>query len=271
MPTYPNEQFPGDSTVEALDGTTDTLTGLPYVAKGVNPTSTPAYEVQFNRRLQRQNAILASARQGMVVDEGSLKIGVYPIDYTLSGTRKSFAGATAQAVPDDVTRYVYLDSSNALQVQSSWPADLSSFLPLAEVVTVAGVTNITDKRIETGFFVAAAEPTAGLTVNDGGDTSATVTVQVKNNGGANLAGRFIVRAWLSDTAYETETATTPDNGFSVPAVQSIKVVTTDEHLLAATDANGAVVFTIGHTAGAQSWEFNAEIGGRLASANVSIT
>ncbi len=32
MSTYPNEQFPGDSTVEALDGTTDTLTGLPYVA-----------------------------------------------------------------------------------------------------------------------------------------------------------------------------------------------------------------------------------------------
>ena len=133
MPTYPNEQFPSDSTVEALDGTTDTLTGLPYVAKGVNPTSTPAYEVQFNRRLQRQNAILASARQGMVVDEGSLKLGVYPIDYTLGGTRKSFAGATAPAVPDDVTRYVYLDSSNVLQVQSSWPTDISGFLPLAEV------------------------------------------------------------------------------------------------------------------------------------------
>ena len=101
--------------------------------------------------------------------------------------------------------------------------------------------------------------------------SATVTVQVKNNGGANLAGRFIVRAWLSDTAYEKETATTPDSGFSVPAAQSIKIMTTDEHLLAATDANGTVVFTIGHVAGAQSWEFNAEIGGRLASATVSIT
>ena len=93
MSTYPNERFPGDSTIEALDGTTDALTGLSYVAKGVNPTSTPAYEVQYNRRLQRQNAILASARQGMVVDEGSLKIGVYPIDYTLGGTRKNFAGA----------------------------------------------------------------------------------------------------------------------------------------------------------------------------------
>ncbi len=64
MPTFPSEQFPGDSTVEALDGTTDTLTGLPYVAKGVNPTSSPSYEVQFNRRLQRQNTILSPWRQG---------------------------------------------------------------------------------------------------------------------------------------------------------------------------------------------------------------
>jgi hypothetical protein len=81
----------------------------------------------------------------------------------------------------------------------------------------------------------------------------------------------MVRGWLSDTAFESETAITPDNGFSVPAAQSIKIVTTDEHLLAATDANGAVVFTIGHMGGTQSWEFNAEIGGRLASATVSIT
>ena len=270
MPTFPSEVFPSDATIDALDGTTDSLTGLPYVPKGVNPTSTPSYEVQYNRRLQRQNLILSAWRQGTVVDEGSLKIGVYPIDYTLGGQRKNFAGATNQSVPDDSTRFVYLDAANTLQIQSSWPSDISSFLPLAEVVTVAGVTSITDKRVETGFFIAAAEPTAGLTVNDGGDTSATVTVQAKNNGGVDLSGRYLVRAWLSDVAFESETSTTPDNGFSVPAAQSIKVITTDEHLLAATDANGQVVFTIGHTGGAQSWEFNAEIGGRLFSASVSI-
>lgn len=271
MPTYPNEIFPSDATVEAVDGTTDTLTGLPYVAKGVNPTSNPSYEVQFNRRLQRQNLILASWRQGMVADEGSLKIGVYPVDYTLGGTRKTFAGATNQAVPDDATRRVYLDASNVLQIQANWPADIGTFLPLAEVVTAAGVTNITDQRPLSAFFVPAAEPTVSLAVADGGGTSATVTVQVQNNGGADLTGRFLVRGWLSDTAYEKETTVTPDNGFSVPAVQSIKVQTTDEHILAATDANGEVVFTIGHTGGARTWQFNAEIGGRLFSSSVSIT
>lgn len=271
MPTYPNELFPSDATIEALDGATDALTGLPYVPKGVNPTSTPSYEVQYNRRLHRQNMILATWRQGMVVDEGNLKIGVYPIEYTLGGVRKSFAGATGQSLPAEATRFVYLDSANVLQIQASWPADMGAFLPLAEIATVAGVANVKDKRTQAAFFVPAAEPTANLTVNDGGGTSATVTVQVRNSGGADLAGRFLVRAWLSDNAFENETTTTPDGGFSVPSAQSIKVLTTSKHLLAATTAGGSVVFTIGHVGGPRTWQFNAEIGGRLVSAPATIT
>ena len=59
MATYPNEAYPTDAQVEGLDGTADSTTGLSYVAKGVGPNSTPTYEVQYNRRLQRQNAMLA--------------------------------------------------------------------------------------------------------------------------------------------------------------------------------------------------------------------
>ena len=43
MPTYPNEAYPTDATILSLDGTVDVLTGLPYVAKGVGPNSTPSY------------------------------------------------------------------------------------------------------------------------------------------------------------------------------------------------------------------------------------
>lgn len=270
MPTYPNEVFPGNTTIEALNGTTDSLTGLPYVAKGVNPTSTPSYEIQYNRRLQRQNLILATWRQGMVVDEGSLKIGVYPIDYTLGGTRKSFSGATNQSVPDNVTRRIYLDSSNVLQIQANWPTDISTFLPLAEVVTAAGVTNIADKRVQASFFVSSTEPMLTLTPSNGTDT-ATVTVQVQNNGGHNVTGRFMVRGWLSDTAFEKESTTTPSSSFSVPTAQQIKIHTTNKHLLAATDANGAVVFTVNHTSSTFTWQFNAEIGGRVFSTPVTVT
>jgi len=153
MTTYPAEAYPSNATIEALDGTTDEATGLEFVAKGVGPNSTPSYEVQYNRRLHRQNAILAAIRQGMVVDEGSLKIGVYPIHYTLAGVRRSFAGATSQAVADDSTKKVYIDSANTLQIQDSFPAALSSYLPLATVVTSQGSMTITDERPSVLFTV----------------------------------------------------------------------------------------------------------------------
>ena len=106
--TYPDEIWPSDADVEALDGATDERTGLPYVAKGTGPTSVPTYEIQYNRRQQRQNQILATWRQGMVVDEGDLKIGVYPIDFVIDGVWKIFSGASEVSIPDDSTRIVYL-------------------------------------------------------------------------------------------------------------------------------------------------------------------
>ena len=153
MATYPNEIWPADSVIEALDGTIDAATGLPFIAKGTGPTSSPTYEVQYNRRQMRQNRILAAWRQGMVVDEGNLKIGVYPIFFTIGGVRKSFSGATGVAVPDNATRVVYLDASAVLQVAASWPSDLSTFLPLAEITTSAGVMTVEDRRVYTVFQV----------------------------------------------------------------------------------------------------------------------
>lgn len=153
MPTYPSEQYPPDATILALDGQVDAATGLSYIARGTNANSAPSYEIQYNRRLQRLNSFLAALRQGSVVDEGSLKIGVFPISYTLGSTRKSFDGATGVSVPDDATRKVYLDSSNALQIAASFPTNLSTFLPLATIVTAAGSMTITDERVLALFTV----------------------------------------------------------------------------------------------------------------------
>jgi hypothetical protein len=102
--------------------------------------------VQYNRRLHRQNTILATLRQGMVVDEGGLRIGVYPIRYTLGGQRKVFDGATAQPVPDNTTRKVYLDSANTLQIQEAFPGTLADFLPLATVTAANGGLTLADER-----------------------------------------------------------------------------------------------------------------------------
>ena len=194
--TYPCEAWPGSGQSEQLDGTNDQPTGLPYVAKGVGPTSTPTYEVQYNRRLHRQNRILGPWRQLQVIDEGSLKIGVYPGVYTLGGARKTFDGATNQSVPDNETRYLYLDSNNTLQIAASEPTDLTSFMPWARVVTAGGVATITDRRLLVAFHLPQIESPADIT----GTPNATFQVDDDNDGPKlkNDAGSLRVRNAADD-------------------------------------------------------------------------
>ena len=154
MSTYPSEVYPSNAEVEALDGTEDGGTGLAYVAKGVGPNSSPTYEVQYNRRLQRQNGVLSVVNQGRVVDEGGLTFGVFPIIYYFQDARQVFAGATGQAVADDSTVYVWLNSSNELTTGASFPGDVKTFLPLAKITTANGdITSIEDERSAVLFHV----------------------------------------------------------------------------------------------------------------------
>jgi hypothetical protein len=155
MAVYPNEAWPADSSVLAIDGAMDLATGLPFIPKGTGPTSSPSYEVQYNRRQMRQNRILAGWRQGMVVDEGGLRIGVYPILFTMGGVRRSFDGVTGVSVPDNASRVVYLDTSATLQVVAAWPAEIADYLPLAAITTAGGVMTIEDRR---GYVVFETPP-----------------------------------------------------------------------------------------------------------------
>ncbi len=154
MATYPSEVYPTDGAIEGLDGTLDEATGLSFIAKGVGPNSTPTYEVQYNRRLQRQNAVLAAVNQGRVVDEGGLTFGVFPIIYYCQNARKSFAGATGQVVADNATVCVWLTTGNALATGAAFPADVKTFLPLATIITANGdVVSIVDERGAVLFHV----------------------------------------------------------------------------------------------------------------------
>lgn len=153
MATFPNPVYPDDGVILGLNGQTDAVTGLDYIARGVNANSTPSYEIQFNRRLFRQNRVLALIRQGAVVDEGNLTFGVYPIVYRLGGQDKSFDGATGQSVADDTTTQVWIDSANVLQTGASLPVDPTTYLPLAQIVTAGGVMTVTDLRSRVVFSV----------------------------------------------------------------------------------------------------------------------
>ncbi len=84
---------------------------------------------------------------------GGLSVDVSACRYVKAGAGAvvSYAGASAQAVTDNATNYVYiLGSSGALTFStSSYPASYSAtpYIPLATVVCAGGViTSITDTR-----------------------------------------------------------------------------------------------------------------------------
>jgi hypothetical protein len=275
---YPNEAWPSDAGVEALDGTTDQETGLPYIAKGTNPSSVPSYQVQYQRRERRENMIFAPWRQGQVVDEGGLMIGVYPIDYTLGGARKRFAGATNQGVVDNGTTYIYVDELNDLQVRDAFPEDVRTYLPLAEVVAHGGVLTIVDRRVWTTQAVpeftvsiggdslsadlAGKVPSLEISFGDEYENSIWVTVQAKDAAGNNLSERVLIRGWLGSEPYGGEISTPPNTDFRVHTGTQVKELTVNKHILAASNESGRVVFDVEET-GLRTFYLMAELDGRV--------
>ncbi len=276
--TYPHEAWPSPAVAEALDGTTDAATGLPYIAKGTNPSSEPSYQVQYQRREQRQNRLLAPWRQGQVVDEGGLVIGVYPLDYTLGGQRKHFPGATGQPVADYSTKVVYVDEANDLQIQEGFPDDLTTYVPLANVTSSGGGLAIEDRRMWTAQavpeFTQAIEgtdlsealadhvPTLEVSVGEEYTNSIWVTVQAKDAAGNNLNERVLIRGWVSDTEHGGEISVPPNTDFTVQTGTKVKEVTTNRHILAISNASGRVVFDIEETT-ARTFYLMAELDGRV--------
>lgn len=265
MAAYPNEAYPSDTVIEQLDATTDQRTGLAYIAKGVGPTSTPSYEVQFNRRLQRQNAILATWREGSVVDEGSLKIGVFPINYTLGGARRAYDGVAGVSIPDDSVKYVYLDADETLNVEDAFPSDAATYLPLAKVTSSSGLLAIEDKRDVAAFFVsplgADDAPTGSISVGNESNDIITVTVQIEDAVGAALSERCLIRAWLSNSAYGPETPMAPVS-FTVTTGTLLETVTAAKHLTAITDSAGQVIFDV-NKVGGHTYYLNVEFDGKI--------
>jgi len=254
--TIPNEVYPSDAEVGLLDGQVDVATGLTYIAKGTNPSSSPSYEVQYNRRQQRQNRRLALATEGLVVDEGSLMIGVYPCHYTLAGVRRRFTGATGQAIPDNATRYAYLDSSGALQIEATYPTDIASHLPLAKVVALNGKITITPEIGYARQSVSAAVRTITETVAAQVGEVITVTLALTDAGGQAVAQQWMAELWLSDATLNDLTATSPSGGMSVTTGTQLGAdLVSDKHLKAIADSAGQIVVSITHN-DAKTYAFN---------------
>ncbi len=154
--TIPAKPFESQSVIDALSGTIDDDTGVDYIPKGTNPSSTPPLATRYWRVFQRVNAMLADvAGQGKAWHtQNGLNIGVSPCVFMLGGVVKTFVGAENQLVADDLTTYVWLDATPAVQTGVALPADQTTFLPVAQVVAVGGaITSITDLRSRIALLV----------------------------------------------------------------------------------------------------------------------
>jgi len=197
MDTFPNISWPSDASVQALNGTMDSKTGMNYISNGTSPSSSPSLAVQVDRLQQRLNQILETSNQLRFVSENSgLLFGIYPGDYRFSdGTFKHFNGATAQTLNNNDTNSIYINSSNVLVISiTGFPADITTFVPIASVVTASGViTTLTDLRGRIKATIPANTTTSSTGTNDVSfildedNVSAQVDTQLRFNRGSSDA------------------------------------------------------------------------------------
>lgn len=183
--TYPARVRPTDAALAALLGTTDSATGVPFINYNSGPNDSPTLLQKLTwqiYQLTQDMAAVCNAGRVEVETNAGLTFGVNPLFYVLSGTAKSFTGATAQSFTNSATNYVYLNSSNALTIStSSFPADITTYVPLATVICAGGVvTSYTDSRGYAAFRITDATSTGST-----GTTQTSWTLDSANAGAAN--------------------------------------------------------------------------------------
>ncbi len=264
---YPTEVWPSDAVVAQLDGTMDPATGLPYIARGTGPTSSPPLEIQYNRGQQRLKRMLAPWNQGRVVDEGGGRIGVYPLRYWMNGSLQQFQGATGVDAGGDGSKVVYIDQDGLLQVAELWPGEGVSFIPLAEVLVDGGAVSVVDARPQAAFRVGSQSAlwqlTHGLVLSvaeAGADRD--VTIQVTDAAGTPTAGLMEVHTWLSDAPQGGVTAASPSGGANVVTGTLLVTENNGRRWRLLTSGTGTIVLRVIH-AGSRVWYLNAQAGGRV--------
>lgn len=115
--------------------------------------------------------------------------------------------------------------------------------------------------------IAGGPASVEMTGEDDEDGTGTMTVQCIDGAGNPLAGRFLLRAWVDDTAYGAPTALT---GFTASTGTTLQAVTANAHLLVITAADGSIVLELNPAANGTQ-HVMIEVGGRIFTASVSTT
>ncbi len=189
---FPTEAWPAGAGLLALNGTTHSATGLPHIAKLVDSTTNPSWELWERRQIDRLADIVTVPNGLRVVKVDNTHIGVFPGDYVINDTRTHFDGNASEAVSTSAdTYYVYLDNANTLTIvtdATGWPASIGQFVPLAEVTVADSViSSIVDRRGWASIVIGGAGSSASTT----GTNETTFTLDEDNSGaGASCVVAF---------------------------------------------------------------------------------
>ena len=140
------ESYPTDATLNALSGTSDAEQGVYYPAISDKPWYTAFYKTLYR-------LLAATVRAGdlRAYKDGTLTFGVRAGKFLDGDTVRNYAGASAQALTNNQTNYIYVIADGTLTVNTTgFPTPSTTpHLPLATILTAAGTyahTDVTDYR-----------------------------------------------------------------------------------------------------------------------------
>ncbi len=160
------ELYPSDTELAALSGTTDDEQEVLFVPTGESP-----YYLSFYKMLHRLLNVARRSGDLRVYKDGDLTFGVRAGKYLNGDSAVNYAGASAQALTNNQTNYVYLTAAGALTVNiTGFPVPSATpHIPLATIVTAGGTyayTDVTDYRGRGIFSVPGATVERGRLVQD---------------------------------------------------------------------------------------------------------
>lgn len=196
--TFPAPLAIATGTADLLAGTVHQRTQIEFLPDPVDDNSSPTLKQQFNRIGYKMRQLMTLLAAGMCRKTGTLEVGASPLRYVKSdGTRVNFEGGTI-ALTASATNYIYiLHSTNVLTKSTvGWPADESTFTPLAEYVCGSGDITTSDEDADRRAYslyrarVSASSPT--------GTTGTSFTID-DDNAGAGADGQLRVNRGATDT------------------------------------------------------------------------
>lgn len=214
----PQAPILSNAASEAIEAARHPRTGLPYPAFDDSNVSDPRWTAKMTTLLMWIQTLLANVSCGAVdqITTGFINtrsVDVYPVEYMIGSTLKSYAGGTF-SVPAAGTHYLYLDADEVIKSHAvAWPADV---FKLAVVVTDATkVTAIKDAR----------QMNYGIALNAWWNVAAGAA--------ANLAGFDLLNA--GRVVYAAPATLTIASGLITPTLSAHKVET--EGAVSADDLN----------------------------------